>query len=350
MYKRFSHIFAVPMAVMFLLLSGCALSEAGVAKQQKTVVSSSAVAPEWQYLFVRLQNDGLGGADLVPLFNRIALSEDPMGRKIRELYVKAFPPPKPPQTTQTPPTTKPAKPAKPPVYPGVVTEANAQQCVDFLKTNQAIFTQMERRYGVPHDIAAGLLFVETRLGTATGKENAFKNLASMASLRDPEQIPNYLAKMSHADEHTEWIKQRMQERSDWAYKELVALLVNSRANGRDLSTIPGSIYGAIGYCQFMPSNIVPYGADGNADGVIDLFTLPDAVASLSNYLVKHGWKPSLTRLQRHRVLKRYNNANIYANTILALSDLILKKEKEPAQTTPAKQAVPTKKVALRVGK
>lgn len=247
-----------------------------------------------------------------------------MGRKIRELYTKAFAPkPKPKAASQAgkpAKSTKPAKPLPPPVYPGVVTPANAKRCNDFLNANKAAFAAAERTYGVPREIAVALLFVETRLGDFLGSEKAFRTLASMAASREPDQIAEYLAKLPDADQRRDWIRQKMEQRSDWAYREFTALLANARAAGADPLAMPGSIYGAVGLCQFMPSNIALFGADGNGDGVIDLFTVPDAVASLSNYLKKNGWKPGLTRLQQHRVIKSYNRINIYANTILALAD------------------------------
>ena len=88
--------------------------------------------------------------------------------------------------------------------------------------------------------------------------------------------------------------------------------------------LPGSIYGAVGLCQFMPSNISTYGADGDGDGRVDLFTIPDAVASLSHYLYKHGWRAGLSRQRQHALLMRYNKSTVYANTILALADLVAK--------------------------
>ena len=78
----------------------------------------------------------------------------------------------------------------------------------------------------------------------------------------------------------------------------------------------------MGLCQFMPSNISRYGVDGNADGVIDLFTVDDAVASLSNYLRRNGWKSGLSISQQTRVLRSYNAMDIYAHTILALARTI----------------------------
>ena len=112
----------------------------------------------------------------------------------------------------------------------------------------------------------------------------------------------------------------MEQRSDWAYKEFVALLGNVRASHLDALGVPGSVYGAIGLCQFMPSNIAPYGADGDGDGTVNLFTVPDAVASLSNYLAMHGWNKASTRAARHKVIKTYNRIDIYANTILGLAE------------------------------
>ena len=82
------------------------------------------------------------------------------------------------------------------------------------------------------------------------------------------------------------------------------------------------ISGPIGLCQFMPSNIATYGADGDGDGRVDLFTVPDAVASLSHYLARHGWKAGLSRERQHALLMRYNHSTVYANTILALADRV----------------------------
>ena len=46
----------------------------------------------------------------------------------------------------------------------------------------------------------------------------------------------------------------------------------------------------------------------------------DAISSAALYLKKHGWKTE-SNVNAHRsVLKRYNNLNIYANTILTLAE------------------------------
>ncbi|WP_294624208.1 lytic murein transglycosylase [uncultured Bilophila sp.] len=318
-----AHRFSGALLMLFVLLgTGCASQETSPSLEQSAVFpsyqgsyASAPIPAEWIPLYQRLRADGLDGPDLPRYFSMMGTpSQDPMGRKIKELYTKAFAP-KPKPT----PSAKPSKP-RPKVYPGVITAENVEKCRAFLAENAAAFDFAERTYGVPREIAVSLLFVETRLGTFLGKEKAFYTLASMASSRQPDDISSYLDRLPGASGRLGWIQERMEQRSDWAYKEFVALLGNVRASHLDALGVPGSVYGAIGLCQFMPSNIAPYGADGDGDGTVNLFTVPDAVASLSNYLAMHGWNKASTRAARHKVIKTYNRIDIYANTILGLAE------------------------------
>jgi membrane-bound lytic murein transglycosylase B len=55
--------------------------------------------------------------------------------------------------------------------------------------------------------------------------------------------------------------------------------------------VTGSYAGAIGYPQFMPSNITKLGVDYDADGHIDLRnSAVDAIGSIANYLAQYGWQ------------------------------------------------------------
>ncbi len=315
---RFAPLCAGFVLCLGLVLSGCAARPQAGPTEPQPVAPAPATLPEaWRELGLRLQADGLYAADLDDIFRRLAMpSQDPMGRKVRELYRNAFTPPPPPPPPGTPP--------KKPVYinPKVVNEENAALCRQFLADNSEAFARAEARYGVPGDIAVSLLFVETRLGEYLGQNDVFYTLASMAASRRPEQIPDWLARLDEPETRLDWIRERMEQRSDWAYKELTAFIRYARAYNFQMLSVPGSVYGAMGMCQFMPSNLKPYGADGNADGVVNLFVADDAIASLSNYLVENGWKPELDRAARHKVLKRYNRLNIYANNILCLADLV----------------------------
>lgn len=271
----------------------------------------------WEPLLQRLAADGISGPQVTALFAALPAeaTQSPMGRKMKELYRRRFLP-------APPPSGKPRQQ----YYKGVVTEANARTCADFIKANAAAFDEAQRRYGVPRHVAVALLFVETRLGRVLGdvKENAFYTLASMAVSRDPDDIRQWLPQLPGYEKHLGWLKETMPQRADWAYKETRALVEHMLRDQVPAEHLPGSIYGAVGLCQFMPSNITTYGADGDGDGRVDLFTIPDAVASLSCYLYKHGWRAGIDRKRQHALLMRYNKSTVYANTILALGDLVAK--------------------------
>lgn len=300
-----------------------------IAADWRGPVSGMGIAPAWQPVLRRLGTDGLDTPQVRAWFARLpdTVSQDPMGRKVLELYTRAF----------IPPVVDPDAPKlpKPLVYKNVVTDENIATCRAFLEEHAPAFALAELRYGVPKEIAAALLFVETRLGAYLGSASALYTLASMASTHQPTDIADWFDQFPGYEARLDWMADLMPKRADWAYKELRALVRYGLTSGVDIVDMPGSIYGAVGICQFMPSNLVPYGADGNGNGVVDLFTVPDAVASLANYLGKHGWKKGMTRPQQHTLLKRYNNANIYANTILTLAEGIHTKKSPPAAKQPS---------------
>ncbi len=279
--------------------------------------NTGVIAPAWQHLRSRLAADGLAGPEVDRLLASLGpRSSSPMGRKMLELYKKNFLP-----------APKPAKKPGGTVYKGVVTAANADKCLAFMQLHAAAFAAAEETWGVPPSIACALLFVETRLGQYLGGtgDNALQTLASMAESTEKADITDWLGKMPGHESHNAWFAATMPRRAEWAYRETRALVRYMVDNHIDPETLPGSIYGAVGLCQFMPSNIVPYGADGNGDGVIDLYTPEDAVASLARFLSRHGWNKANTREHRHKVLMRYNKSTRYANTILALAELTEKR-------------------------
>jgi membrane-bound lytic murein transglycosylase B len=120
-----------------------------------------------------------------------------------------------------------------------------------------------------------------------------------------------------------WIERRLAQKAQWAYHECKSLLRYAQQSGKDPLSIPGSFYGAIGIAQFMPSQALRYGVDGNQDGVVDLFDLEDALFSMGNYLRANGWKGQMQspRKQR-RAIYNYNHSVIYVNTIMAVADYL----------------------------
>ncbi len=286
---------------------------AETAQAEATQAISPRIAPVWDGLVRRLAKDGISGPRVDAFFATLAASptQSPMGRKIRELYNRRFfPSPRGKQQEK--------------YYKGVVTRENASLCRQYIHEHQAAFDHAWRAYGVPPAIGSALLFVETRLGRVLADipENAFYTLASMAISTRLDDISQWLPRLKGYEKHTVWIDETMRKRADWAYREVRALVQHMLTDNIQPDQLPGSIYGAVGLCQFMPSNISVYGADGDGDGRVNLFTDADAIASLANYLARHGWKRDMSREAMHRLLMTYNHSTVYANTILALGDLV----------------------------
>jgi membrane-bound lytic murein transglycosylase B len=77
--------------------------------------------------------------------------------------------------------------------------------------------------------------------------------------------------------------------------ELEKTLLLARQEGIDPFSLLGSFAGAVGMPQFMPSNILKYGVDYDGDGIVDLRnSAADAIGSVANFLVAHGWDRNAT--------------------------------------------------------
>jgi membrane-bound lytic murein transglycosylase B len=271
----------------------------------------------WLPLIKRLADDGLDRAQLARLFARPEARYMPeaMGRKMGSLFRRKYEPPEPKADS--------AQPDRPRVYRSMLEPVNLHAAREYLQRHGPLFQSAHRRFGVPAEVAVAVLSVETKLGRFLGREPAFATLASMALSRNAEHVAPFLEGPELTSKRLGWVAKRTRQKSDWAYDELKALLRYSEANNMDPLALPGSIYGAIGLCQFMPSNALRYGVDGDQDGRVDLFVEADAVHSLSNYLHAHGWKaPDMSEKRQHRVLLHYNRSTIYANTVLALAETL----------------------------
>jgi membrane-bound lytic murein transglycosylase B len=266
-------------------------------------------------LVERLAADGFSRSELRRLFGRPELAYDPtfMGKKIRVLYRTRYglvPPPPPPDPNR--PKTK--------LYEPHLTPEMLAKIRVFQAENAATLADVETRYGVPPNVATAFLVVETKLGDFLGGQNALKVLSSMAVSVEYGQIAAYLDEYQPNEEQRAWAVARMGDKASWAYRELKALLNYAQANRLDPSGMPGSIYGAVGMCQFMPSNVLKFGQDGNGDGLVDLYSPADALTSLGYFLHKAGWRAELSREAKLKVIQRYNPDAFYARTILSVAE------------------------------
>ena len=215
------------------------------------------------------------------------------------------------------------------VYNTIMTPARLDEARAFYSANRKLLNRLERHFGVPGEITVGILTVETRLGRYLGEKSAFQTLASMALCDDFSCIKNGFKDEHITNGRRRWLEKRTRQKARWAYGECKALLTYTQNNQMDPPSIPGSFYGAIGIAQFMPSKALRYGADGNGDGVVDLFVLEDALFSMGRYLLANGWRGSMrNRRKQRRAIYNYNHSVIYVNTVLAVADYLKEMNRE----------------------
>lgn len=125
----------------------------------------------------------------------------------------------------------------------------------------------EARTGVPARLVIGIWGMETSYGAVTGDFDVTRSLATLA-----------------------WDGRR---RALFT-KELDAVVTIVDRGLASRSMLRGSWAGAMGQPQFLPSSYLAYAADGDGDGRADIWNSePDTLASIANYLVKHGWQRGL---------------------------------------------------------
>jgi membrane-bound lytic murein transglycosylase B len=277
-------------------------------------------AADWRPLVERLAADGFNRQTLEALFARpeVRFEPDAMAEKIQALLRSR---------SESPDSVARLKTT---VRRDYLSNRVIARAHSYTLENRAVLEEVHTRYGVPKEIIVSILLIETNLGRNTGNRCVFNRLASMALSADLETVRPHLSGELLTLENEAFARRRCREKSDWAYDEIKALLRLADRDDVDPLGIRGSIYGAIGLCQFMPSNIFTYGVDADRDGRVDPFAKTDALHSIANYLRGHGWRPEMDRNGQHRVIFDYNHNTVYANTVLAVAE----KLKDRSRTRP----------------
>jgi lytic murein transglycosylase len=156
--------------------------------------------------------------------------------------------------------------------------------------NAALFNAIEKRYGVPPGPLLTIWGMETGFGTFMGNQATVSAVATLAyDCRRPEYFTDQL----------------------YAALELVDRGVMS-------SGTRGAMHGEVGQTQFLPKNILLFGVDGDGNGVVNLNSKADALASTANFLKGHGWirgagyqpgEPNFAAIEG------WNAAGVYQQTI-----------------------------------
>jgi len=208
-------------------------------------------------------------------------------------------------------------------YAQFLTQESVSRAVSYLKIHDTILQETENHFGVSAPVVVAILMVETACGAYTGSFTTVNILVTQALSLEEDIYRHIVNRIPVKEKSTltpKKIKAKLTKRSNRAYRELKALLNYTKMQDIDPFMIKGSVEGAIGLPQFLPSNIKKYGFDGNGDNKVDLFHHDDAITSIATYLKAHKWREDNTYKKKQKVLLRYNNSVYYANTVLALAE------------------------------
>lgn len=194
------------------------------------------------------------------------------------------------------------------------------QAKKYMAEHKEELAKTEKAYGVDKKVITAILLVESGLGRTIGTRSALNTLSTLAALMYPDVRSEFYTLIPEAKRVSRPEFEKSAERkSKWAYAELKAFLEYAYQQGFDPAEISGSFAGAMGLAQFMPSSILAYGKDGDNDGIIDLHTHADSMASIANYLKRHGWRPGISRKKAEKVIYHYNHSEYYVKAILKIA-------------------------------
>ncbi len=149
-----------------------------------------------------------------------------------------------------------------------VDERRIRDGAQFLRDERGTLARATERWGVPEEIIVGIIGVETMFGRVTG---SFRTLDVLLTL---------------SFDYT--------RRAPLYREELTQFLLLCHEQGIDPLSLRGSFAGALGLPQFMPGSIRKWAVDFDGDGRVDLAASRiDAIGSVANFLVEHGWQRDL---------------------------------------------------------
>ncbi len=149
--------------------------------------------------------------------------------------------------------------------PIFVTSKRSNKGKKFIAEYNDVLQRAEKEYGVPVEIIAAIIGVESYYGKHTGKYTIFDSLTTLGFDYPP--------------------------RSSFFKSELKQFLLLSKEENISIDKMTGSYAGAMGMPQFISSSYRRYAVDFDGDGKRDLWnSVADVIGSVANYFSQHGWQ------------------------------------------------------------
>lgn len=156
------------------------------------------------------------------------------------------------------------------------------------KKHKKQLDQITQKYGIPGRYLIAFWGMETNYGGYTGNTKIIESLATLA----------------YDNRRTQFFS-----------KQLMAALKIIDQGHVKANQMKGSWAGAMGQCQFMPSNYLKYAIDGDQDGKKDLWkSLPDVFNSMGHFLNELGWQKGENWGREVKLPKKFNLAFADAKT------------------------------------
>ena len=157
----------------------------------------------------------------------------------------------------------------------MVASYRLQKGAALIRTHAAIFSRIEKQYGVPAAVIVAFWGLETDFGANIGNLPTLRSVTTLAyDCRRPELFRKELFNAL-----------RVIQRGDLTPDQMI-----------------GPWAGELGQFQFLPSHYYDYAVDFDGDGRRDLLhSVPDALASAANFLANHGWQRGQPWLREVRV-------------------------------------------------
>jgi len=257
----------------------------------------------WDYLVSKLKQYGVSESDLMPIYQSPSMpwfSFVPFALRPREHHS---------------------------IYRGFLNPSFLAFGATFLRQHAREFDEIEKLLRVPREVIVAILIVESQIGRFTGREMILYRLSRIASVADPANMQRNYLRLKATDKTVTLpdLQKRAQYLEGVFLPEIPSLIEIGKRNKINILNVRGSIAGAFGMPQFLPSAFLRFGVDGDHNGHVSLFDDVDAMWSTAKYLAHFGFKGDLTTQQKRDILWHYNKSDAYIDTVLRIADGIRRK-------------------------